>query len=219
METYLFYAYLKYSKENKQSFWPKLTTRPVLVIVFFILTLVSSICGIVFSLFQWHIATWIAITAEIIFGILFYTFSEKYHIDFCSSEYKTYKNYCLKLYDWLQEFDVNTLTGVESLCHSITAKITQLKSEEESKNARSERWLQALFIPVIIAIITTSISHHENVGEMVLSTFSIVTFFILVYGVVSTIKSISNFPQRRKIKQMECFATDLNALISIIKSN
>ena len=78
--------------------------------------------------------------------------------------------------------------------------------------------MQALIIPVIIAIITTSISHQENVGEMVLSTFSIVTIFILVYGVVSTIKSISNFPQRRKIKQMECFAIELNALLSILKN-
>lgn len=217
METYLFYAYLKYSKENNQSFWPKLISRPANVIVFFVLTIISSICGLIFSLCQWHIASTISISFEILFTTIFYFVSEKYRIDFSTAKYEDYKSYCLKLYDWIKEFDIGTVDRVEALYQNVVAKKQQLELEEENKNSRGERWLQTLIIPVIIAIITTASSRQENMSEMIVSTFLIISMFIVVYGAISAIRSIINFPQKRKIKQMECFATDLNALLSIIK--
>lgn len=217
METYLFYAYLKYSKENNQSFWPKLTSYPASIIIFVILIFLSGFFSIVFSLLKWYIASMVGIAFEITFVIIFYYIFEKYRIDFSSAEYKDYRNYCLKLYDWIKEFDISTVEKVEDLYHNVVAKKQQLELEEETKNSRGERWLQTLIIPVIIAIITTASSRQANMGEMILSTFLIISIFILIYGTVSATKSIINFPQKRKIKQMECFATDLNALLSIIK--
>ena len=219
METYLFYAYLKYAKENKQSFWPKLLSRPVSVIIFFLLTLLSCVCGAIFALLGWSIAALIGMVGEIVFGILFYNCSEKYQIEFCVEEYDKYTEYCSNLHKWLEKFNKQRPDEIRELYDKIQVKITRMKTEEENSKARGDRWLQTLIIPAIIAIITAIITKQENIGEMITYAFAVVILFAVVYGIVAIIKSISFFPQKRRIEQMECFASDLQGVLDYINSN
>ena len=218
METYLFYAYLKYAKENKQSFWPKLLSRPRSVIIFFSFTLISCVCGAIFALSGWYIASLIGMAGEIVFGIVFYNCSEKYQIEFCAEEYDKYAAYCSNLRKWLEKFNKQSTDDIQELHDKIQAKITRLKAEEENSKARGDRWLQTLVIPAVIAIITAIITKQENVNAMLAYAFAIVILFAVVYGSIAIIKSISFFPQRRKIKQMECFASDLQGVLDLIKN-
>ena len=219
METYLFYAYLKYAKKNKQSFWPKLLSRPVSVIIFFSLTLLSCVYGAIFSLLGWSIAALIGMIGEIVFGILFYNYSEKYHIDFCVEEYDKYTEYCSNLHEWLEKFNKQSADDIQELYNKIQAKIVCMKTEEEHSKARGDRWLQTLIIPAIIAIITAIITKQENIEEMISYALAIVILFAVVYGTIAIIKSISFFPQKRRIEQMECFASDLQGVLDYINSN
>ena len=219
METYLFYAYLKYAKENKQSFWPKLLSRPVSVIIFFLLTLLSCVCGAIFALLGWSIAALIGMVGEIVFGILFYNCSEKYQIEFCVEEYDKYTEYCSNLHKWLEKFNKQRPDEIRELYDKIQVKITRMKTEEKNSKARGDRWLQTLIIPAIIAIITAIITKQENIGEMITYAFAVVILFAVVYGIVTIIKSISFFPQKRRIEQMECFASDLQGVLNFINSN
>lgn len=219
METYLFYAYLKYAKDNKQSFWPKLLSRPISVILFFSLTIVSCVCGAIFALLGWSIVALIGMAGEIIFGIIFYHCSEKYQIEFCIEEYDKYTAYCSNLHKWLKKFNKRSADDIQELYDRIQTKIVHLKAEEESSKARGERWLQTLIIPAIIAIITAIITKQEDVEMMLAYAFTIVILFAVVYGTIAVIKSISYFPQKRKIEQMECFASDLQGVLDLIKDN
>jgi uncharacterized membrane protein YraQ (UPF0718 family) len=219
METYLFYAYLKYAKENKQSFWPKLLSRPISVIIFFSLTLLSCVCGAIFALLGWSIAALIGMVGEIVFGIIFYNCSEKYQIDFCVEEYDKYVEYCANLHKWLKKFNKPSADDIQELYDKIQAKITRMKTEEENSKARGDRWLQTLIIPAIIAIITTIIAKQENIEEMLAYALVIVILFAVVYGTIAIIKSIGSFPQKRRIEQMECFASDLQGVLDFINSN
>ncbi len=219
METYLFYAYLKFAKQNRQSFWPKLLSRPIGVIIFFSLTLLSCVCGAIFSILGWSVAALICIVCEIVFGSIFYHRSEKYQIEFCAQEYGKYKNYCMKLYEWLKQFDKESNDDIQKLYDRIQAKIIRLKAEEECEKSRGDRWLQTLIIPTIIAIITAIIAKQESIGTMFAYTFAIVTLFAVIYGAGAIIKSISFFPQKRSIEQMECFASDLLGVLDTIKNS
>ena len=219
METYLFYAYLKYAKENKQSFWPKLLSRPVSVIIFFSLTLLSCVCGAIFALLGWSIAALIGMVGEIVFGIIFYNCSEKYQIEFCVEEYDKYTEYCSNLHKWLEKFNKQRPDEIRELYDKIQAKISRMKTEEENSKARGDRWLQTLIIPAIIAIITAIITKQENIEEMIAYALAIVILFAVVYGIVAIIKTISFFPQKRRIEQMECFASDLQGVLDFINSN
>jgi hypothetical protein len=219
METYLFYAYLKYAKENKQSFWPKLLSRPISVIIFFSLTLLSCVCGAIFALLGWSIVALIGMVGEIVFGIIFYNCSEKYQIEFCVEEYDKYTEYCSNLHKWLEKFNKQRPDEIRELYDKIQTKIARMKTEEENSKARGDRWLQTLIIPAIIAIITAIITKQENIGEMITYAFAVVILFAVVYGIIAIIKSISFFPQKRRIEQMECFASDLQGVLDFINSN
>lgn len=219
METYLFYAYLKYAKENKQSFWPKLLSRPLSVIIFFSLTLISCLGGAIFALLGWSIAALVGMIGEIIFGCIFYHFSEKYQIEFCVEEYGKYTEYCSNLHEWLKKFNRQSASEIQELYDRIQTKIVRMKTEEESSKARGDRWLQTLIIPAIIAIITAIITKQENVEEMIAYALAVVILFAVVYGTIAIVKSISFFPQKRRIEQMECFASDLQGVLDFVNSN
>lgn len=216
METRLFYSYLKFAKENKQTFWPKLLGRPIGVIVFFILTLGSCFAGAISSLCGWRIVASIALMCEIGFGAVFYYLSEKYRIDFCDSEYGKYKDYCLNLSDHFEKIGIKK-EDISEICNSVCKKIDGLRLEEDKIKARGEKWLQTLIIPTIIAIITAVIAKQDSIEIMLTYTFAIVIVFAVVYGGVSVMRSISYFPEKRRIKQMECFASDLQSVLFYVK--
>ena len=217
METYLFYAYLKYAKKNKQSFWPKLLSRPVSVIIFFSLTLLSGVCGAIFAFLGWSIAALIGMVGEIVFGILFYNCFEKYHIDFCVEEYDKYKDYCLKLYKWIKQFGVQNRDEVQMLHDRVQTKIICLKEEEEHRKSRNDRWLQTLIIPIILAIITAVIANQKSIETVLTYVLTILMIFAIIYGLLIMITNIGVFPQKRQIRQMECFASDLQGVIDLIE--
>ena len=152
---------------------------------------------------------------EFVFGIIFYNCSEKYQIEFCVEEYDKYKKYCFNLRKWLKQFDQHSDTDIQELHGRIQAKITRLRAEYESEKARGDRWLQTLIIPTVIAIITAIITKQESIESMFAYTFVIVALFVVIYGTIAIIKSISYFPQKRKIEQMECFSSDLQSILDL----
>ena len=94
---------------------------------------------------------------------------------------------------------------------------TRFELEEDKIKARGEKWLQTLIIPTIIAIITAVIAKQDSIEIMLTYTFAIVMIFAVVYGGISVIRSISFFPEKRRIKQMECFMNDLHSALFFMK--
>lgn len=218
MENYLFYAYLNFAKDNKQTFWPKLLSQPKAIIIIFSLVFVSCLSASVFALFNCLIGVIISITVELIFGGIFCWLSDKHHIDFCFEEYSKYKKYCNDLFLWMKSFDVNSIKDVKIVFDRITIKIDKMKAERESSNARLDKWLQILIIPVVIAIITAIVAKQISIEEMISYSISIIVLFAIIYGTILIFREISYLPQKHRIAQMECFANDLQAILDINKA-
>ena len=63
------------------------------------------------------------------------------------------------------------------------------------------------------------VTKQENIEEMIAYALTIVILFAMVYGTIAIIKSISFFHQKRRIEQMECFASDLQGVLDFINSD
>ena len=67
--------------------------------------------------------------------------------------------------------------------------------------------------------VVVALNKQENIEEMLAYALVIVLLFAVVYGTIAIIKSIGSFPQKRRIEQMECFASDLQGVLDFINSN
>ena len=215
MENYLFYAYLNFAKNNKQTFWPKLLSFPLWVIVFFALTCISLATGFILVFFNQSIAAGIAVLLELIFGGIFCWLSDRYRISFCIEEYVKYRKYCNALFLWMNSFEITSVEDIKNLLSRITSKIDKMKAENESSKTRLDKWLQILIIPVVIAIITAIIAKQNSLEEMISYTTIIIVLFVIVYSAMLIFREISYLPQKHRIAQMECFANDLQAILDI----
>lgn len=216
METYLFYAYLKYAKKNELTFLPKLFSLPRWAIVFFVLTIIACLGGAIFTLIGSYILSLLSLALEIIFGAIFYYLYEKYQVNYSDYEYENYKEHCLTLMNWLKEFEVE-IDDIRDIYDSIGNKIEQLKAEEDKANSSVERWLNALIIPTIIAIIAGVIDKQDDIANMITYPITIVILFAVAYGLISVVRKMIHFPEKRKIEQMECFSNDLRGIMFFTK--
>ena len=118
----------------------------------------------------------------------------------------------------MKSFDVNSIKDVKIVFDRITIKIDKMKAERESSNARLDKWLQILIIPVVIAIITAIVAKQISIEKMISYSISIIVLFAIIYGTILIFREISYLPKKRRIAQMECFANDLQAILDINKA-
>ena len=92
-----------------------------------------------------------------------------------------------------------------------------MKNEDGIKKVRGDRWLKILIIPIMIVIITAITSKQENMGDMIAYSTALVVVFFSIYGGIAIAQEIICLPQKRQIRQMECFASDLQGVLDLIK--
>lgn len=102
---------------------------------------------------------------------------------------------------------------VEVLHSRVIENIEQLKSLDKESLERTDKWLQALIIPIVLAIITTSISNVSDIAVIFKNTLIIIICFVSVYCIFIAVQKISNFPNKRMIEKLNCFAGDLQGVL------
>lgn len=216
MEKYLFYMYLKYIKENELTFWQKFFKMPKHIICLVVGVLISAILAVVATFVQilWLIC--VSILAEAICCIALNVFIERYQINFSEISYEEYKKYCIGTLSWLKKFDLSD-DEIISMHERIEKQILSIKEEQKRNSEHVFKWLQALIIPVIVSIVTTIIAKETSVTNMVVYAAVILILFAILYGIGVAVKSLMLFPEKRKIEQMECFASDLQGAIDCRK--
>ena len=122
----------------------------------------------------------------------------------------------MKLWEFFKQLKISE-DDLPEIYEKICIRMNNMKSEEDKIKSREERWLQTLIIPTIVAIITAVITKQDDIVNMLTYTCTIVIMFAVIYGVISIIKNISFLPKKHKIKQMECFVSDLNSIVFFIK--
>lgn len=84
---------------------------------------------------------------------------------------------------------------------------------DKESQERTDKWLQALIIPILLAIITTSISNVSDISVMFKNMLIIIIGFVSVYCIFIALQKISNFPNKRMMEKLNCFASDLQGVL------
>lgn len=213
MEKYIFYAYLNHLKDTKQTFWPRLFKLPKHIIVVLFITVLSAISASLFLITNIKLATIISLILELVLCGATSCFIERYQIKYSTDNFAEYKKYCINLKFWLTNYDVKDIEAVRDIQSRILKKIATTKDEEQRTSDNTFKWLQALIIPIIIAIVTAFVSSNVDMTTTIVNVFSFLILFAIVYGIYITIKNIIGFSQKRKTQQLECFASDLQGVL------
>ncbi|MEE1125579.1 MAG: hypothetical protein U0L18_06540 [Acutalibacteraceae bacterium] len=219
METPLFYAYLKYQKDNQPDVWKFFLKLPKHIICIFILIAISIIVSIITAVFEATVPTLIALAVQVIAYLLMYYFTEKHLIKFSESNYNKYCDYCEKLNIWLKEHSINSDENIDELLQRFKVQISEAKSENEKSKNRFDKWLQTLVIPIILAIITTIITKQDDLVTIINPVIVILMVFVVLYVTVTSIAEFVSLPEKRRIEQMQCFANDLQGVLDYRKKS
>lgn len=212
MDRYLFYMYLKYLKDNKLTFWYELWKQPKMAIFLFAIVIISGIALLVFIFINKYLML-ISIIMEIVSCVILYFYTENYRITCSKNKTEEYRKYCKDIKIWLNSCGIKDKEAVEVLHSRVIESIEQIKSLDKESQERTDKWLQALIIPVVLAIITTVISNVSDIAVMFNNTLIIIICFVSVYCIFTSTQKISSFPQKRMLEQLNCFASDLQSVL------
>jgi len=220
MDRYLFYMYLEYLKENKLTFWPKLLKRPKMIIGLLIAVVVFGVTSVILSFFDDTIRyAFIIATLEFGMCMFLYFYTEHYKIICSKKRADEYRDYCKKIKRWLAGCHIKTEDAIKILLGRVNKSIEELESLDKDSQLRIDKWLQALVIPILLAIITTVLSTNSDMEVMVAGTITIIICFIALYCGYTGVQRIANFPNKRMYQQLKCFASDLQGVLDTQFSN
>ena len=214
MEDKLFYAYLKYQQEGVKKVWSNLLKLHWSVLVSLIVSVAFTVGALVLILVLplcvWH---WICIVVMALGYIsLIYT-TERFQIQRCYERFTEYCEYCAELKAWLEEFSIDSKEKVANIKDRISMKISNLGSICEKSAANQDKWLQGFATPIVIAVITAVIAGTNATEEKIASTLLIIMIFGLGWYAFSIGAKMLNYISKKKIEQLECFASDLQGIL------
>ena len=214
MEDKLFYAYLKYQKDSMRNAWSNLLKLHWTVLLPFgisiistlstlALTLVSPLCG-------WN---WISVAVmSLSYFVLMHT-TENFQIKRSHEKFVEYCDYCAEMKIWLAEFSIVSRERIVSVKDRISGKISDIRTTHEKGATSVDKWLQGFATPIVIAVITAIIAGENATEEKIATTIIVIVIFALTWYLCSVCAKMLNFNSKRKVEQLECFASDLQGII------
>lgn len=235
MEKRLFNLYLKYIEESCPSVWKQLGKIPkklmaylscmvgfyvVSVIFLLIAQYFSGILSVIFTGF-----IIVSVILSIVFGCLLFFETEKYEIDVSDKTMEEYWGYCYRIRKWFQK---DFLFNKEINDEKISAEIFEVKKRLDSylqnqsettdkRNGRIDKWIQALAIPFVLAIITSVLEKSDQTVMAITEIFTILLVLAILIGIIWVINSASKLFKKQKIEQMKSFSEDLQGALDCIK--
>ena len=214
MEDKLFYAYLKYQKDSLRNTWSNLLKLPwgillpfaasvVFTVVTLVLTLISPLCG-------WN---WISVAVMALSYIVLAHTTEDFQINRSQEKFEEYCEYCAEMKNWLAGFSIDSKEKITSIKDRISEKISTIRGADERSVAGMDKWLEGLAIPIVLAVVTTIIAGENATQDKVTLTIIIVLVFALVWFLSGVFLKMLNFNRKRKVEQLECFASDLQGIL------
>lgn len=233
MEKHLFNLYLKHIKDTYGS-TKKITKLPkkLIVLLFAIMcTFVAAIvclaimkgqAGNLLTIFA--IASVLLIVISLVLCFVLFSATEKHEIQTSAQTMKEYWEYCYSIRDWFEKTFVVEKASKENIDENIQEVKARLDSyldtQLESANKRNDRidkWIQALAIPFVLALITGVLEYNSDMIEAVSTIFSIVVIFAYIIGGIWIVWNIKKLFNKHKIEQLKYFSEDLQGALDSVK--
>jgi hypothetical protein len=216
MEQLLFYHYRNFQRKQLSKLGKKWKRIPGTIIVLFVAVFASMVVGIG-SLF---LATnrWISVNAvvcEMVFALVFHWSIENYSITNSQKQMDRYWEYCTKLKNVLSEANVHTKEDIVEMMGRLEKKIQEIKADRQAGNAVLMKLGEIIAIPVILAIITTSIEKMTKTEEMIEFVTNLLLAAGILFATIFAAYELFRFPIKHKMEQMIEFYEDLQGVLDL----
>lgn len=233
MEKHLFNLYLKHIKDTYSSA-KKITKLPKKLIALLFTTIGIFVAAIVCLVIMptqtgnlqtvFAIASILLVSISLILCFILFSANEKYEIETSEQTMKEYWQYCYDIREWFEKTFVEEKTSKENIDKNIQEVKDRLDSyldaQLESANKRNDRidkWIQALAIPFVLALITGVLEYNNDMIEAVSTIFSIVVIFAyIISGILIAWNSKKLFTKHR-VEQLKYFSEDLQGALDCVK--
>lgn len=214
MEDKLFYAYLKYQKDSMRNAWSNLLKLHWRVLVPFAISIISTVITLVLTLVSplcgWN---WISVAIMVLSYIVLMHTTEDFQIKRSHEKFVEYCDYCAEMKIWLAGFSVDSKEKTASIRERILGKISNIRNAHEKSTAGVDKWLQGFATPVVIAVITAVVAGENATEEKIVTTVIVIMIFALAWYLCSVGAKMLNYNSKRKVEQLECFASDLQGIL------
>lgn len=238
MERRFLNLYLKHIKKIDKRAFKKIALLPkrvvaqlIIVVVLLVLSVASAILsqhevGIVQDLELWRmICTWVylaSVALSVVVCVISNSTINRYAIDISDTSIKEYWNYCNETKIWIitelmpacsNEQVINQ--EVRFLKKRIDKYRREVDAETEKRERRTDKWVQTLAIPLILAIITAAINKNDNweaAVRIIVATVLLGATAFSVFWLINLYKSIF---RKQKSEQLKFFSDDLQGVLDM----
>jgi predicted PurR-regulated permease PerM len=234
MEKRLFNLYLKYIEECCPSVWKMFTQIPSKLKKYMcrmIMCYLGSVIGLlVLDLLNecWSkidiVIIIVFLSLCVFFEVRLFIATEKYEIEISDKTMQEYWNYCYEIRRWFsKDFVTLKQTGDEidenlkEVKKRIDIYLENQAKKNEHINTRIDKWVQALAIPFVLAVITASLDKNDTITIAISEIFAIILVFFAFFGGAWIIYSIVRLFKKQKYEQMKSFSEDLQGALDCVK--
>lgn len=215
MEEILFDGYRKFLKDTQDNVFKSFLKMPFggrFYLSNIILCVIVSIIVVGFT--NWILVSVILLGVEIILCVASYFYVENYQIKTSGIRVVEYKAYCKEIMQWLKSNDIEvSRDNLYELKRRIWASWESREHARKKGIDRVEKWVQALLIPLLLAVFSEIIDGQTDVGVLVSSMLVLIVAIGIVCATVINCYNMVSFFQKRKLEQMRKFANDIQGII------
>ena len=228
--------YIKQMEEKDKKLWKRITLLPrktvvqmVVALSFITLTILSSaLTNVDVKIFNnpelWSLICTIVYVLSAIIAVLFCGISQisigKYEIEISAKTMDEYWSYCHETKKWIVDLfglkdtgEISVVKEIEAIKDRVDSYRQELINDAEKRANRMDKWLQALAVPFVLAIITAVIDKNDDIGKAVAVILAIVIIGIVLFGIVWLSNNFKSLLRKQKDEQLKLLSEDLQGII------
>lgn len=238
MERRLLNLYLKHIKEIDKKIFKKVALLPkhiaaqlIIITSLLLISVVSVILSqsefkFISDLELWRtICIWaylISIALSVIVCVASHFSINKYEIDVSDTSIKEYWKYCKRTKKWITTSLIPACNDDKVIAEEIRVlkgRVDQYRCEldalAEKREARTEKWIQTLAIPLVLAIISAAINKDDNWEAAVSIIVATVLIGAMAFSVIWLINNFKSLLRKQKSEQLKFFSDDLQGVLDL----
>lgn len=215
MMNFIFYSYLKWLKDNKETAIYRALKLPLIIKILLIILLVAICTYIVSLTLGYTIASYISMSVLLIGCILSSIYLERHQIKNAMKNFDDYKKYCYKLYDWLKTYNISQKEELIIIRDRTINQINSMKDFSNKRKAEIVSWLKVIIIPVVLVCLNKLIENQTDFEKVVILVIQFIIMCTACGSIAYVFWLIINISLKNRIDKYKCFANDLQTIIDI----
>lgn len=228
--------YIKHIKDVDKKVFDKIIALPkkiiaqmIVALICFVVTIISAALAnadleILNNTEIWGLACTLVYIISAIIAVLFCAISQiaisKYEIDNSDSSICEYLDFCHEMRTWIvdslgfkENEDVDIIKEIEEIKKRVDTYRQELIDDAEKRANRLDKWIQALAVPFVLAIITAVIDKNDDINKTVAIILSIILVGIVLFGIIWLSNNFKSLLRKQKCEQLKVFSEDLQGII------